>query len=123
MMAGKLRLDDEPLIKMLQERLRRSEGSALRRYVIDLSMATDLVVNGNLRMNLCVQLTTVSREFSIDKQQAWEVTLRYWGIQRGLFVSFNPGKHSDIVGSLADVILRQSDDLSELCYSECSVDD
>ena len=121
-MAGNFTEDDYPLIKILLYHAQKSGGSAVRRYIIDLSMATDLVVSGYLGVPLCVQLTTVASELAIDKKQAWEVTLRYWGIERGLFVSFNPGNQPDIVGFLADEILRQSDELPSVCYNEWSVE-
>ncbi len=121
MMAGDFREEDYPLIKLLLYHAQKSGGSAVRRYIIDLSMATDLVVSGHLGVPLCVQLTTIASDLAIDKKQAWEVTLRYWGIERGLFVSFNPGNQPDIVGFLADEILRQSDELPSVCYNEWSV--
>lgn len=121
MMAGELKLDDEPLIDRVLEQVRRLGGSTLRRYIMDLSMATDLAVSGDLGIILWVQLTTVKIELSADKSEAWESTLRNWGIERGLFVSFNPAK-VNIAGDLANEIHRQSDALPLVCYREVSVD-
>jgi hypothetical protein len=121
MMAGEFAQDDSPLLDILLYEVGKSGGSGLRRTIMDLSMATDMAVSGNSGIPLCVQVTSVSSELAIDKKQAWEVTLRYWGIERGLFVSFYPGRQPNFVGALAGEILRQSDELPSLCYSECSV--
>lgn len=121
MMAGEFTKEDEPLINLLVYQLERDGGTTLRRYIVDLSMATDLVVSGRLGLPLCVQMTSVSEELSIEKKQNWEVTLRYWGIERALFVSFNPANQTTIVTRLSDEILVQSARLPSCCYSECSV--
>lgn len=120
-MAGEFTQEDETLLEILLYHLGRNGGSGLRRYIMDLSMATDMAVSGNSGIPLCVQITTVSDELSMDKKQAWEMTLRYWGIERSLFLSFNPGKQPDILLTLADEIYRQSDELPQACYNECSL--
>lgn len=122
MMAGEFIKEDEPFINEIINKIQRDKGTVLRRYVVDLSMATDIVVSGSLGIPLCVQLTRVSDELSTEKKQKWETTLRYWAIERGLFVSFNPTKKIKVVDCLSNEILLQSDYLSSKCYAECSID-
>lgn len=121
MMAGEFTKEDEPFINLIINKIQRDKGTVLKRYVVDLSMATDIVVSGSLGMPLCVQLTRVSDELSTEKKQKWETTLHYWEIERGLFVSFNPIRIK-IVDLLSNEILLQSDHLSSKCYAECSID-
>ncbi len=113
MMAGNFYQNDEALINSLSEAIEAQGGSCMWRYILDLSMATDLAVVGSLNIPLCVQLTT-SR--SDSKRTNWEAVLRHWGIKRGLFVSFNP-KELD-TNALAKGILKKGDILPSHCYDQ-----
>ncbi len=122
MMAGEFTKEDEPFINVIINKIERDGGTFLRRYIVDLSMATDLVVSGRLGMPLCVQITRVYDALSMEKKHQWKRTLRYWAIERGLFVSFNPANKIKIVDRLSNEILLQSDHLASQCYAECSID-
>jgi hypothetical protein len=122
MMSGEFTKDDESFLNVIVYQIERTGGTILRRYIVDLSMATDLIVSSSLFIPLCVQLTSVSDELSVEKKHLWEKTLRYWGIERAFFVSFNPVNKIKIVNRLANEILLQSDHLPSCCYAESSID-
>jgi hypothetical protein len=118
LMAGEFAFDDEELINDLRDRLDNENGSSWTCYILDLSMATDLIASGALEKPLCVQLTTLRPQFSLEKKEKWEAALRYWKIQRGLFVSFNPTKDR---GVLAYRLLQESDRLPVSGYNEIEI--
>lgn len=117
-MAGSFTQQDEKLISALQDEIDYLEGESLWYYLLDLSMATDLVVAGDLKKPLCVQLTSQSEKWLAEKELSWQRTLGYWAISRGLLVSYSP-KNLD-KRELARVILLDSDTLSDFCYSKRS---
>lgn len=121
MMAGQFTQADELFINVIVNEIERRGGTTLRRYIVDLSMATDIIVSGSSLLPLCVQLTTVSDELSTDKKQQWETTLRYWEIKRGLFASFNPADKIKIIALLTNEILWQSNHLPNACYAQCNI--
>jgi hypothetical protein len=118
LMAGEFSQKDQELIDDLCGRINRQEGSSWNSYILDLSMATDLIVSGVLAKPLCVQLTQSQDQFTADKKEKWELTLRYWQIQRGLFVSFNPMGNRNTLESR----LRQESDRSPaIGYNEIEI--
>jgi hypothetical protein len=94
-------------------------GDALWRYILDLSMATDLVVVGNQKVPICVQLTTLAGGGLTQKRERWQKILAYWKIERALLVSYIP--KGTYYNSLAEVIFINSDILPSICYTERSV--
>lgn len=116
MMSGEYSQNDEALINALSDEIETRGGACIWRYIIDLSMATDLVTSGNLGLPLCVQITRTAEELLADKKANWEATLRYWGIDRGLLVSFNPRNLDENLYFLAAVILQKGDELPSTCY-------
>jgi hypothetical protein len=117
LMAGQ-DFDDEELINDLRNRIDNECGSSWACYILDLSMATDLIVSGELEQPLCVQLTTLRPQLCLEKKGNWEVTLGRWQIQRGLFVSFNPMKDCEM---LASRVLQESDRLPASGYNEIEI--
>jgi hypothetical protein len=115
LMAGEFSQKDKELIDDLCNRINNQQGSAWDSYILDLSMATDLIVSGALAQPLCVQLTTLSSQLSIEKKKYWETTLKDWRIQRGLFVNFNPTKDRS---TLESSLRQESDRLPESGYNE-----
>jgi hypothetical protein len=113
MMAGNFHQNDETLINNLSQSIEAYGGSCMWRYILDLSMATDLAVVGSLNIPLCVQLTTSTSD---SKRINWEEVLRHWGIERGLFVRFNP--RSLDTDALAKGILKKGDILPSHCYDQ-----
>jgi hypothetical protein len=115
-MAGEFPQNDEKLIGTLQEEIENFGGSTLWRYILDLSMATDLLVAGDLETPICVQLTTNSGEWLNSKNFKWKEILFYWNIPRGLLISYSPKRLN--YSCLAKVILQDSDTLPHSCYSK-----
>jgi hypothetical protein len=110
LMAGEFNQADGNLIQSIASDIVRREGTFWHCYVADLSMATDLIVSSRQRKPLCIQVTSVSEEFLQQKYADWENTLQSWGINRGLFLSYNPGL-SNFVTQLVNVALYNSDNL------------
>lgn len=110
LMAGEFNQADANIIKSIATDIVRREGTFWHCYVADLSMATDLIVSSGQRKPLCIQVTSVSEEFLQQKYADWENTLKLWGINRGLFLSYNPGI-SNFVTQLVNIALYNSDNL------------
>ncbi|NTW21669.1 MAG: hypothetical protein HGA42_19815, partial [Nostocales cyanobacterium W4_Combined_metabat2_030] len=117
-MSGAYTQDDRAFINSISHEIEALGGACLWRYILDLSMATDLLISGNLELPLCVQITMLSDEWLENKNAHWEATLRYWWIQRGLLLSFNPRKLEGKLVTLAEVILQKGDELPPTCYDE-----
>ncbi len=115
LMAGEFNQADGNLIQSIGSDIVRREGTFWHCYVADLSMATDLIVSSRQRKPLCIQVTSVSEEFLQQKYADWENTLQSWGINRGLFLSYNPGL-SNFVTQLVNVALYNSDNLRAGSY-------
>jgi len=115
LMAGEFNQADGNLIQSIASDIVRREGTFWHCYVADLSMATDLIVSSRQRKPLCIQVTSVSEEFLQQKYADWENTLQSWGINRGLFLSYNPGL-SNFVTQLVNVALYNSDNLRAGSY-------
>ncbi len=78
------------------------------------------VVSSSQEKPLCVQLTSLSEEFSETKYQNWKKTLREWGIERGLFLSFNPSE-PEFIKQLVNITLYNSNNLKIGSYLKFSV--
>ncbi|MDY7007314.1 MAG: hypothetical protein SWX82_26140 [Cyanobacteriota bacterium] len=94
LMSGKFTQKDREIIKAIANQIELNQGTVLQRYIIDLSMATDIIVSGSQEKPLCIQLTSLSKKFAKDKAEKWQDTLVFWEIDKGLFLSYNPGKHN-----------------------------
>lgn len=118
LMAGEFDQKDKAIINDLRDLIDQDGGSSWACYILDLSMATDLITSGSLEKPLCIQLTTLQGKFTVEKQELLEITLKRWKIQRGLFVSFNPMNDRAV---LASRVLQESDRLPESGYNEIEV--
>ena len=101
---------DDIVIRAIAARIVERQGSVLYRYVADLSMATDSIVSNRQQQPLCIQVTTLSDEFSEQKYQKWQQTLQGWGIDRGLFLSYDT-KDANFLNQLVNIALYNSDNL------------
>lgn len=110
LMAGEFNQEDAKLIDSIAN-IKSCGGTIVLRYIADLSMATDIIVSSTQESPLCIQLTSVSEEFSQEKFDDWENTLIFWAIDRGLFLSFNP-RATDFVNQIVNILLYNSDNLS-----------
>jgi hypothetical protein len=120
LMSGEFNQEDEKLINLIADVIKLNGGQALQRYIIDLSMASDIIVSSIQEQPLCIQLTSQSQEFTQAKSDDWENTLISWGIARGLFLSFNPGE-SDFINQIVSLALDKSDNLSNGIYQKINL--
>jgi hypothetical protein len=120
MMAGQFTQEDARLLAEVVGEIKSRQGNVLQRYVADLSMATDLIVSSSQGEPLCIQLTTLDEEFSDTKYEDWKKTLHQWGIERGLFFSFNPSK-PEFIKQLVNIALYNSNNLKIGSYLKFSI--
>lgn len=107
MMAGDFQNSDDDTIAKLEHGIISQGGSVIWRYILDLSMATDLLITGSRSEALCVQLTSIRGDSLDDKSQKWKETLQYWNIPRGLLLSYSLTRAN--YQDLARVALDSSD--------------
>lgn len=120
LMSGDFNQEDADIIKAIATEIVRRQGSFWHCYIADFSMATDIIVSGKAANPLCTQVTTLSEEFSQAKSQDWETNLKIWGIERGLFISFNPTEINSI-NQLVNIIIYNSDNLKTGIYLKFSL--
>ena len=61
LMSGEFNQEDEKLINLIADVIKRNGGQVLQRYIIDLSMASDIMVSSIQEQPLCIQLTSQSQ--------------------------------------------------------------
>ncbi|MCU0541352.1 MAG: hypothetical protein MUE44_04095 [Oscillatoriaceae cyanobacterium Prado104] len=111
LMAGKFNPGDERILRSIAAQIRqRADTSLIQRYIADFSMATDSIVSNRQQQPLCIQVTTMNDEFSEQKYQQWQQTLQTWGIDRGLFLSYD-GRDTNFINQLVNIALYNSDNL------------
>jgi hypothetical protein len=118
LMAEEFKQDDRDVIASITSGIKKCENEnpdVCQRNIADLSMATDLIVSGSQGKPLCIQITSLSDEYYQNKYQAWEATVRYWEIERGLFASYNPGS-DESMARLVNGILSGSNSISSGKY-------
>lgn len=109
--------EDENFLGCIADQIEKYGGSALRNYILDFSMATDILVSGTLNKPLCTQLTISNPIYTENKISNWKLTLCHWKIKRGLFVSYNPNGEYRILSELGQFLLQKGDELEPECYS------
>jgi len=115
LMAGEFNQEDDDIIRAIAQDVVQRQGSVWKRYIADLSMATDLIVSNRQQKPLCIQVTSVSEEFNHQKYHLWQVTLQSWEIERGIFLSYNP-KDANFIRQLVNIAMYNSDYLSSGKY-------
>ncbi|MEM7556998.1 MAG: hypothetical protein AAF378_23490 [Cyanobacteria bacterium P01_A01_bin.84] len=108
------------IIQSISNNIKERGGTFLWRYVADLSMATDIIVSSRQGKSLCIQITSLRKELSQEKSDNWKNSLIAWGIERGLFLNYNPGKYN-FVNQIANITLYNSDNLRTGVYLEFSM--
>ncbi|MFP5269819.1 hypothetical protein [Coleofasciculus sp.] len=108
LMSSELTQADDDILKSIAQTIVSRGGTVWRCYITDFSMATDLIVSYRQRKPLCLQVTSVSNDYSQKKYENWQNTLQMWVIDRGLFLSYNPGK-PDFLEQLVTITLHNSD--------------
>lgn len=122
LMKGEYNDNDEPFRNTLRDEIKKRRGYSLWRYILDLSMATDIIVCHTSSNPLCVQYTKSSPGNTLDKKEKWKNTLCYWRIRRGIFVCVHPNSRIQGLKKLVNLSLRQSDDLLDDCYIDFNID-
>jgi hypothetical protein len=115
LMSGEFIQEDENVLERITNNIRSRGGYVVRRYIIDLSMTTDIIVSKGNEKPLCIQITSLADEYYQHKSDDWEDVLQFWEIERGLFVSFNPSS-SDFVNQIANLALYNSNHLKVGTY-------
>jgi hypothetical protein len=113
LMADEFPRSDQEIIDKFIWEFNRLGKPSLYRYILDLSMATDLVIHNQLGKPLAVQMTSSNPDLLGQKQSEWEKTLIYWKVPRGvLFSHFT----SHPVGKSVEILLKHADTLENGCY-------
>ncbi len=120
LMAGEFCHQDNNLIKSIAHSINKQNGSIVQRYIADLSMATDIIVCNRQDKPLCIQFTSLADEYSQQKLDDWKASLRFWGVERGLFLSYNPNV-DDFVNRIVNISLHNSDHLHIGIYLKFNV--
>lgn len=120
LMTEEFNQPDANSLRSIASDIVRRGGTFWQCYIADLSMATDIIVSSRRENPLCVQITTLSDKFSEDKSEEWQKTLRRWSIERGLFLSYNPGK-IDVINQIVTLVLYNSDNLKTSIYLKFSL--
>lgn len=120
LMAGEFNQADTHVLQLIATDIVHREGTFWQCYIADFSMATDIIVSSRHNDPLCIQITSLSDEFSQEKSDNWETTLQRWGINRGLFLSYNP-QITDFVNQVVNISLYNSDHLKTGVYLKFSL--
>ncbi len=117
LMAEEFPSSDREIISKFANEFNKLGAPILKKYILDLSMATDLIISGLSQEPLAVQLTKSSLAMTIKKQGSWKVTLMYWSIQQGVFFSHDP-RHQ-ICESATSMLQIADDTCANDCYRIC----
>ncbi|BAZ41751.1 hypothetical protein NIES4101_77190 [Calothrix sp. NIES-4101] len=120
LMAGEFSHQDQNLIKSIAHNINQRNAGIVQRYIADLSMATDIIISSQQEKPLCIQLTSLADEYSQQKVDDWKMSLRFWGVERGLFLSYNPNV-DDFVNRIVNISLHNSDHLHNGIYLKFNV--
>lgn len=121
LMAGEFKGNDKSFIDKVCQEIESLGGNTINSYIADLSMATDFIASGSRNLPLCVQITTLNDIHSQKKQREWQSTLTHWGINRAVFVSFNP-RLPQVEQRIGQSVFQHSDQLQGNCYFVYSID-
>lgn len=102
---------DAKLLGKIGQAIKTGGGSYISPLIADLAMATDIIATGTRSQPLCVQLTTQSGNYLLNKFGDWELSLKHWGIEKGLLISFSPKKGCE--QAIASLILNWCNNLPE----------
>lgn len=120
LMAGEFHPTDVNVLRSIANDIVRREGTFWQCYVADLSMATDIIISSKQEKPLCIQITSLADEFSNEKCNNWKNTLQQWGIERGLFISYDPSA-THLVNQIVNIATYNSDHLMTSIYLKLSL--
>lgn len=112
LMADEFTDDDEKDRRKLIELVEQQNGGTCWRYILDLSMATDIIINSETGLPICVQYTTNAEEYTDEKVERWRDISFYYGINRTIFVRIYPRNSDDALSALANKSLEDSNTCS-----------
>lgn len=115
LMSGEFHQADAHILQLVSESIIRRGGTVWQCYIADLSMATDFIASSHQTKPLCIQITSLSEDFSQEKYHNWLNTLQRWGIERGIFLSYNP-LNPNFCEQLVNMALYNSDNLPNRKY-------
>ncbi|MEH1814660.1 MAG: hypothetical protein V7K26_30830 [Nostoc sp.] len=121
LMGGEFKGDDKSFVNKICQEIEFLGGNTSNSYIADLSMATDFIASGSRNLPLCVQITTVNDTHSRNKEREWQLTLKYWGIRRAMFVSFNP-RLTQVNQKIGQSVFQRSDLTQGNCYLVINID-
>jgi hypothetical protein len=113
LMSEEFPRDDLEFIAEFIKKFKTNGAVTLYKYILDLSMATDLAISYNSKKPLLIQFTISNPNLLTQKRDEWEKTLRYWKIERGVLFSQSPS-HS--IDKSVSSLLAHSDELENNCY-------
>jgi hypothetical protein len=112
LMADEFTDDDEKDRKQLIKLVKQRNGGTCWRYILDLSMATDIIMNSETGRPICVQYTTNAEEYTDKKVEKWREISFYYGINCTIFVRIYPKNSDDALSELANKSLEVSNTCS-----------
>jgi hypothetical protein len=114
LMANQFEPTDSKMLAKVGQAIKVAGGTSVSPLLADLAMATDLIATGTGFQPLCVQLTTQSGNYLLNKYSDWELVLKHWGIEKGLLISYKPRKGCE--EDIAQLILHHANDLPDGDY-------
>ena len=112
LMADKFADDDDKYRKKLIKFVKQQNGCTCWRYILDLSMATDIIINSETGRPICIQYTTNAEEYTDEKIEKWKDISFYYGINCTIFVRIYPKNSNDAVYALVNKSLEVSNTCS-----------
>jgi hypothetical protein len=109
LMANQFVPTDAKVLAKVAQAIQVGGGTSVSPLLADLAMATDIISTGTGYQPLCVQLTTQSGNYLLNKYTDWELVLKHWGIEKGLLISYNPKKGCE--QNIAQLILHHCNNL------------
>jgi len=112
LMADKFTDENQEYRKKLINLIAQQKGATCWRYILDLSMATDIIINSESGRPICVQYTTNAEEYTNEKVEKWRDISFYYGINCTIFVRIYPKNSDDTLSALANKSLEVSNTCS-----------
>lgn len=124
--SGEFQAPDSNFLNLLSQKIESKTGNVLLKYICDLSMATDLIVGSLGQKKICVQITITREELTEQKREEWKKTVRYWQIERAIFISYfpnsQPSKRLQIINDLASLLIERCENAPDSCYIEYNLE-
>jgi hypothetical protein len=120
LMSGLYEDKDSDIRILIDNKIKELNGNSLHRFLLDLSMATDIIVNHSNSKPLCVQYTNLSNDYTQTKIEKWRDIVFYWGIKRAFFIHLNP-KYDPDYTLFVRLVFHRCYSLREHCYNNIAI--